>query len=399
MEFIFDVCFHDDLPGNAGADIRMDIPSGILAVLYWADAAGQPLADHLPIKALALTGGKGTYALRDGLLIPEAAEMLLCKVYNDCMLEIVLPELRVVIPEHKLLPHRRPLHVIYATSDIHYGGHYFHNDANRAAAFAHMAKDAPDFVMITGDITDNSYPEEYAAARADIEACFQGIPVIVCAGNHDYSPYKPGATPHFKEMHDFFLWQCERNRALGVTDADLGDKNFFEARFADGTQILVLNANDVKNHFEVGAQQRAWLDRKLTESDGARYRFVMSHYHQQNTVGCSQRRMGQKFFIDNNETQEILDRHQNVLHISGHTHYNFDSDMPNTFFDSIHRNLYLNAGCAVWNGVDMEERREYYLQNRATGQRIEIYEDCILTRGVDFVSGRYIPRCLHYAGM
>ena len=74
--------------------------------------------------------------------------------------------------------------------------------------------------------------------------------------------------------------------------------------------------------------------------------------------------------------------------------------MPNTYFDNAHSNLYLNAGCAVWNGVDMEERREYYLQERCTGQLIEFYGDgTVISRGVDFVSGKYIPRCLHMANV
>lgn len=49
----------------------------------------------------------------------------------------------------------------------------------------------PAAVLISGDITDNSYPDEFAEARALLEANFADIPVFVCSGNHDYSPYKP----------------------------------------------------------------------------------------------------------------------------------------------------------------------------------------------------------------
>ena len=394
MEFLFDVSFHNDVPGAAGADIRIDIPQGILAVLSWADGEGHALDDYLPIKALPLTDGKGAYLLRDGLMIPEKARAMLCRVYNDCMLEIVLPELKFRLPEHKLLPERTPEKLYYATSDIHLGGHYFHNYENRSLAFRRMAQDAPAAVFITGDIADNSNPEEYEEARTLIDEIFTGIPVFVSAGNHDYSPYKPGAVPHFAEMHAFFEWECKRAEALGAKTADLNERNYFEARLGDNTQVLVLNPNDVGNHFEVGEAQREWLSEKLNAGDGARVRFVLTHFHQQNTVGCSERQQGMKFFIDNDEVQEILDRHTGIIHLSGHTHYNFDSDMPNASFDSARRILYLNAGCAVWNGVDMNVRREYYLQNRCTGQRIEVYGDSVITRGVDFVSGKYIPRCL-----
>ena len=141
-------------------------------------------------------------------------------------------------------------------------------------------------------------------------------------------------------------------------------------------------------------EKRAWLDKKLCESDSEALRFVLTHFHQKNTVGCSAERFGEQFVRDDEALSEILNRHPGVIHVSGHTHFNFDSDMPNTAYDAKHDVLYLNAGCAVWNGVDFEQRREYYLQDRSTGQQIEIYEDKIITRGVDFVSGKWIPRCV-----
>ncbi len=390
----FNVNFHDELPGNAGSDIKICIPQAVTASLAWADENGKPLETCLPIRLLPLAQGKGSYTIRDGLLIPEQAKMLLCRVYNDCGHEIVLPELRYALPAHKLLPEETPEKCFFVTSDIHVGGRYFHNDENRRLAFAYMAKAKPEAVLISGDITDNSYPEEFAEARALLEQNFADIPVFVCSGNHDYSPYKPGATPHFAEMHEFFKWQCTHDASLGVKVADLTEKNYFEGRLPDGVQVLVLNANDINNHFEVGDAQRAWLDRKLCESDGESLRFVLTHFHQKNTVGCSAERFGSQFVADDAQIAEILNRHPGVIHVSGHTHFNFDSDMPNTAFDAEHRILYLNAGCAVWNGVDFEARGEYYLQDRSTGQQIEIYPDKIITRGVDFVSGKYIPRCM-----
>lgn len=389
----FNVKFHDELPGNAGADIEICIPQGVMASLAWADENGNALGNYLPIRLLPLSDGKAVYTLRDGTMIPEEARMLLCRVYNDCAHEIVLPELRFTVPESKLLSKQTPKKTYFVTSDIHVGGRYFHNDENRSKAFAFMAAAKPAAVLISGDITDNSYPDEFAEARALLEANFADIPVFVCSGNHDYSPYKPGATPHFAEMHDFFEWQCAHDQKLGVKIADLNEKNYFEGRLPDGTQVLVLNANDVNNHFEVGEAQRAWLDKKLCESDSEALRFVLTHYHQKNTVGCSAERFGEQFVLDDEALSEILNRHPGVIHVSGHTHFNFDSDMPNTAYDAKHDVLYLNAGCAVWNGVDFEQRREYYLQDRSTGQQIEIYEDKIITRGVDFVSGKWIPRC------
>lgn len=394
MELYFRVNFHNTHPGCAGADIELCVPTGVAALLAWGDENGAPLADYLPIRLLALDDGKASYSLRDGLMIPETAKTLVCRVFNDFGHEIKLGELCYTLPVEKLTEAETPEEVYFVTSDIHVGGRYFHNDANREMAFAHIAADKPLAVLISGDITDNSYPEEFAEARALLEKHFADTPVFICSGNHDYSPYKPGATPHFEEMHDFFAWECTHAEASGARCADLNERNYFEARLANGVQIIVLNANDVGNHFEVGVEQRAWFERKLCESDGERVRFVLIHFHQKSTVGCSAARFGNRFVIDDAELSEIFARHAGIVHVSGHTHFNFDSDMPNAHFDEAHKNLYLNAGCAVWNGVDLEERGEFYLQDRSTGQRVEVYKDRVVARGVDFVSGKYIPRCV-----
>lgn len=79
----FNVKFHDELPGNAGADIEICIPQGVMASLAWADENGNALGNYLPIRLLPLSDGKAVYTLRDGTMIPEVARMLLCRVYND----------------------------------------------------------------------------------------------------------------------------------------------------------------------------------------------------------------------------------------------------------------------------------------------------------------------------
>ncbi len=393
MDFIFDVQFHNDIKGDAGADIKIDIPQGILAQLYWADEEGKALEDTLMIKAMPLCDGKADYTLRSGIAIPQKAKKMLCKIFNDSMLEIVLPELVFTIPEEKLLSVQTPKKTWFATSDIHHGGRYFNNDANRQKAYAHIANAKPEAVFITGDITDNSHIEEFAEATQMLSSHFENIPVFVCSGNHDYSPYKPGAVPHFKEMHDFFVWQETHNTSLGVKVNDLNDRNYYEGILPDGTHVYVLNANDVNNHFEVGEAQRQWLDKKLceTESDGA-LRIVMIHFHQRTTVGYARSNPNEGELIDNDEMQALLNKHGNILHLSGHTHYNFDVDTPNSLHDKEHNVIYLNCGCAVWNGVNMSCRGEYYLKTRCTGQLIEFYDGYTLIRGVDFVSGKFTPR-------
>jgi len=69
-------------------------------------------------------------------------------------------------------------------SDIHFG--IEHSQACKAAVdYAHAQ--APDLVLITGDITQKGYTSEFAAAARWIEA--MPGPVFVTVGNHDVPYY------------------------------------------------------------------------------------------------------------------------------------------------------------------------------------------------------------------
>ena len=394
MDFIFDVKFLNNKKANADMEITIDIPQGILANIFWADENGAVLEDYTMIKALPLIDGKAVWKIENALMIPENAAKIKCRVYNDFMHEIVLPEMLKDIPEEKRFVSGEMKRKFIVTSDIHLGGNYFNNAFNRKAAFNYIKDANPEFVLISGDITDNCNPNEFEEAKAHIEI-LGDIPAFLSVGNHDLAPYKEGCYPHYDEMNTFFTWQKERSEKCGATASEIHfPKYYYDAR-VNGVHIIVLDACNEHNQFYLGDEQLNWLDETLTKSDGDRYRFVISHFHQQGTVVATDRLKDMKYYKENDEVQEILDRHKNVIHSSGHTHYNYDSDVANTYYDASKNNLYVNAGCGVWNGVEMSIRGEYYIKDRCTGQVVEVYDGYTITRGVDFVSGKYISRCVH----
>ncbi|HEY1224498.1 MAG TPA: metallophosphoesterase [Brevundimonas sp.] len=123
-------------------------------------------------------------------------------------------------------------------SDIHFG--IEHSHACRAAVdYAHAQ--APDLVLITGDITQKGYASEFTAAARWIEAMPE--PVFVTVGNHDvpywdvaarlFWPWKAfeTATGHPAHDHQFLSpklmvrgvttargWQARLNWSKGVID-------------------------------------------------------------------------------------------------------------------------------------------------------------------------------------
>ena len=398
MEIYFKCDYLDDIKGSANLKFSVSIPQGILATFYWADEKGNELENYLAIKSIPLAGGSGEYVTNKNLIIPEEARKIRCRIFKDTMKEIELPELVIDIPKEKLWkPSGKLLKKFVAASDIHCGGEYFNNKQNRVTAMSRIRDIMPDGVFISGDIGNDARSQEYDYAFDLIDEYLKDIPVYVSAGNHDYHPYMEGSVANHPKMAEFFGKIVKRNVSLGEKCSAPDDRNVYDGTVC-GFQVLVLNPCREDDFGFYGKDQLCWIDEKLSETDGERLRFIVTHFSQKNTVGGSFEKLGlSSLTSDHDEFQEIIDRHKNVIHLSGHTHYDFDSDGLNTKFDAVKNNLYINGGCLVWCGVEFNQRREYYIKDRCTAQLIEIYEDCIIIRGMELVSGKFVARCLHRA--
>ncbi len=400
MEFLFDVVFKTNTAGDGQFDVEISVPQAVVATIYWADEKGKALENYLPIKTLPLIDGMAKYSSKK-FVIPEEAKTLLCRAYNDAMLEIVLPEFIFTIPEEKLHTKKKPIMTIFAASDMHFGGDYFHNANSRHKAFEYIEHVKPDMVIVSGDITDNSYPNEYKQAKEYIEEHFPKTPVFVAYGNHDWDPYAKGSSPHYEDMTAFMNWQHKRNEKLGAKMLSIGPRETFSVKY-NGITIITLNPSEETRHIEgvrnqYKEDQLQWLDDELTKCDGDRFRIVNTHFHRENTISIPKSPEAKSAYniFNDDKCGEILDKHRDILHISGHCHQNMDSEWINVLHDKTHNVAYLNGGCMVWTGVGLNKRPEYYQQDRAMGQFVEVFEDYMLVRGVEYVSGKFIPRCFH----
>lgn len=129
---------------------------------------------------------------------------------------------------------------IYHFSDVHFG---VENKPAVEAALQHCHDAPPDLVLITGDITQQGFKREFAAAARWIKAMPE--PVFVTVGNHDvpywglmdrlFWPWRrfEEATGHPAHDHEFrgpdFMvrgvttargWQARLNWSKGVIDID-----------------------------------------------------------------------------------------------------------------------------------------------------------------------------------
>jgi 3',5'-cyclic AMP phosphodiesterase CpdA len=126
----------------------------------------------------------------------------------------------------------------------------------RAISHLNHLRPRPDFVLITGDLTDEGSPDEYAALRGILSEL--ELPFRVMAGNHDNRENLRRA------FHDHSY--LPRSGPLHFTH-DVG-----------AVRIIALDTTvPGEHHGELDAADIAWLDRQLDASRGQPTVIAMHH--------------------------------------------------------------------------------------------------------------------------
>ena len=81
--------------------------------------------------------------------------------------------------------------------------HHFDRDV-QDALIAHMLALEPDAVVITGDLTAQALPEEFALAREQLQPVLDRFPTLVQNGNHDV--YTGGSARDRRLAEHFGPW-------------------------------------------------------------------------------------------------------------------------------------------------------------------------------------------------
>ena len=91
---------------------------------------------------------------------------------------------------------------LFHASDIHFGGE---NEGAVAGAARWLADNPVDLAIVSGDLTREGHPDEFAAARAWLDAL--PVRVVVTAGNHD--------VPYFNVIYRLLMPWTRFKRWLG----------------------------------------------------------------------------------------------------------------------------------------------------------------------------------------
>jgi 3',5'-cyclic-AMP phosphodiesterase len=186
--------------------------------------------------------------------------------------------------------------LIAQLSDIHIGGGRYHEELLQAA-IGEINQLGPDLVVVAGDVTDEGYPDQFAAAKERLEK-IECPRLVMVPGNHD--------ARHVGYLH--------YEQTFGPRDSRL-------RLTADGTEVALVAVDSSKpdlDEGEIGREHYGWIEEGLRGA--ADLRIFVCHHHLMPIPGTGRER---NQVLDAGDVLSLL-RHAHVdLVLSGHRHVPF----------------------------------------------------------------------------
>lgn len=269
------------------------------------------------------------------------------------------------------IPLGNKLYTFGAISDIHlrpdnYGQGI--DDFNRTIQL--LQNLGAEFVGISGDLGYYGNVNELELYQSALDT-LATVPFHVVRGNHD----KP-----FSDAD----WQTYTGFAPNHELVYNGDVFLF---------MSMDYVNNTTNAVEVGyATGLAWLKERLARYKGARI-FVFCHYPPSGYSGLAD---GQYYgwtstATEDDELVSALLQTKNVIMFTGHTHYRLNVEET---YDSINIYRFNNSKAAFIHVPSNSRPRDKdgnTVEQYSEGYIADVYEQGVVVRGVDFVSGEFMP--------
>lgn len=232
-----------------------------------------------------------------------------------------------------------------------------------------------NLVAISGDLcNENSYNE--LSIYKNLVDTNSTIPVYASRGNHDarYS------------ISDF--------------EAYTGKGLYFEEEYNNDKFIFLgMNSEDYSEAC-FKKEELTWLEEKLESYKNQRV-FLFFHVFMPNTCG-NINNLYSYSGLNTSSTEiqrfiSLMNKYKNVIYFSGHSHLEFDLQRiganANIFSDGTTCHRVHIPSCAKprknVNGTSASETYKY--DAGSEGYLVDVYENCIVLRGRDFIKGKYLP--------
>lgn len=254
-----------------------------------------------------------------------------------------------------------------------------------------QSKSPIDAVVIPGDLTN--YADEPSLAKFfEIIEKYSPVPCVVAAGNHDIGHAGDRNVTDISREEALANFIRYRNEYYDMDN----EVNYYSTEIK-GFKFIVLGDEVVDGgHWDaisMNPEQLEFLDRELADgSKDGKPVFVISHWPLDNING-----EGMVHHADLGIEQEeydiksIMEKYENVVYISGHMHAGFRSKLfekvyGNASAEKVNGVVYLNLptfGLVNWYG----------LPQSGTGAQLEIYENKLIFRPRNYLTGFWFKNC------
>ena len=403
------VSFADETPGSMAGSVKVKATVDGEYDIYWGDAEGSDLTANVNGKTVSYSEfatvevkfGSGELEFNDFLAIPEGAETMVLKK-GDKVLETE------TLPENKRLDYGTQKYAFGALSDVHFNRYSALSDDDTVGSCPRALNDLKDWgvsvVGISGDLSLNGELDSYEKYNSVVSQ--YDFPVYTCKGNHDCRKY-----------YTLSNWQKNVNKDIygaakpaGILDVSPNGLDFVYECNGD----IFIFFSQVSNTYMLGVQlvtdeQLDWLEKQFAAyKDRNVYLFFhtflgndgiptnMCEGNIINPLGATYTLTYVKGNKDEKRFKQLLAEYKNVVFFNGHSHWSYDmqkynkdlniSDYDGKYAPMVHVSS-VAAPRTVTDTSLVQKSNPGYMSE---GLYMTVYNDMLLIRAVDFVSGEFL---------
>ncbi len=406
--------FQNQTPGSAAGEVELTAKRDGEYQLFWGESDNEKLEIDLgdyeaacsEFLTLDVDDGSAKSTVQEFTAIPEGAEYVL--IYKGALL-VGSEE----IPQEKQADYGKLLYNFGALSDLHFDryGYSLGDDASMLFpnALNFLEKFDVKLVAMSGDLSNSG---EYTAFEKFYNITSEySFPVYTCTGNHDVS-----------EDFDIENWKSLINdgayseqKADGIKSVGPNGIDFvYSPDETEGDVFIFFNQyqwsyGDVNSSRLVSDEQLDWLEVQLdTYKNETVYLFFHTFFTAPDgngilTEGNCANPNGVNYdgyytygAVDEVRFRKLLEENKNVIAFNGHSHWRYDmqkyndklniTDHDGTFATMVHIS---SVSSPRWmKDYDTDYRNGNLLSSE--GYILNVYEDCIVLTGIDFLRGEML---------
>lgn len=351
--------------------------------LYYANDR-EILSDYEKIYSFSLdanTPQKYTYFNELNIAPFDATRIVACDINNNIVSSLDMPqELSLSLGDK--------LYSVGLLSDIHIDGNGDGNNSDSGNsqsdfrnALQYFNNKNVDFICICGDITYYGYDADYEAYKTLVNTYSNNIPIKAIRGNHEC--YYNGSS-----NYDYTNTKFQEN----VNDL------YYEYIYNNDV-YLFCGMYKESSSTPFSDEELVWLSTKLEEYKNKRI-FLFVHYYY-GDVGNLNHIVSIHKPISNQTFINLITKYKNITYFSGHTHLAFNTQKYGKYNNikssgDICNRVHIPSCSYPRKSPDGTEGSYKNYPASSEGCLMEVYENGILLKGINFETNKFLPIASYY---